>query len=81
MRIFPTTRDYNIIYDNVNASPSGVMNTLYAAPGDTVRLRILNARNGDFSGMQIEAAFSVCRLELLLWTGMILMIRNTYKIS
>lgn len=53
---FPTTRDYNVIYDNVNASTSGVMNNLYAAPGDTVRLRILNAFNGDFSGMQIEAA-------------------------
>jgi FtsP/CotA-like multicopper oxidase with cupredoxin domain len=53
---FPTDLDYTVFYRNITASDAGAMTTFPAAPGQTVRLRIVDARNGDFSGAPVTAA-------------------------
>ena len=48
-------RDYTVQFRNLTATESGEV-MFQALPGERVRLRLINSRNGDFSGAPVKAA-------------------------
>lgn len=53
---FTSDLDYTVFYRNITSSDPQATQHFDAAPGQKVRLRIVDARNGDFSGAPVMAA-------------------------